>query len=312
MAAFLNSPYGVAGFIALAIITVLLLVCSGIFYYSVLREYNMLEKMIDSAIDGDFQEENFDEMRLSRLQNKMYHFIASSFIGRKKVEEDKGKIEELISNISHQTKTPITTIRLYAGLLAESDLKEKEKHLVNQIVDQNDRMAFLVENLVKMSRLENGIVAVHPQMQEIDLLMEALADIYENIPDRRIVFDRSYQEAGTVKAFFDLKWTVEAISNIIDNAIKYTGEDGLIEISLKVYSSFTAVQIRDNGIGITEEEQASVFRRFYRSEKVNGIKGIGLGLYLAREIITRQGGYISLKSVPGEGSSFQVFLAEKQ
>ena len=268
--------------------------------------------MIDSAIDGNFQEESFDEQRLSRLQNKMYQFISSSFLGRKKVEEDKGKIEELISNISHQTKTPITTIKLYSGLLAECDLEEKEKHLVNQIVDQNDRMAFLIENLVKMSRLENGIVAVHPQKQDIALLMESLEGSYGNRTGKKIIFDPGYKEAGSVEAFYDLKWTVEAISNIIENALKYTDENGVIQISVKPYSSFTAVLVQDNGIGIAEEEQAAVFQRFYRSERVNGMKGIGLGLYLAREIIARQGGYISLKSEPGKGSLFQVFLAEKQ
>lgn len=196
--------------------------------------------------------------------------------------------------------------------MAECDLEEKEKHLVNQIVDQNDRMAFLIENLVKMSRLENGIVAVHPQMQDIALLMESLEGSYGNRIGKKIIFDPGYKEAGSVEAFYDLKWTVEAISNIIENALKYTDENGVIQISLKPYSSFTAVLVQDNGIGIAEEEQAAIFRRFYRSERVNGMKGIGLGLYLAREIIARQGGYISLKSEPGKGSLFQVFPAEKQ
>ena len=312
MSFLLNSPYITCILGAFLIITVILLIFSVYLILYVIREYKKLEQMIDSAIDGNFQEESFDEQRLSRLQNKMYQFISSSFLGRKKVEEDKGKIEELISNISHQTKTPITTIKLYSGLLAECDLEEKEKHLVNQIVDQNDRMAFLIENLVKMSRLENGIVAVHPQMQDIALLMESLEGSYGNRTGKKIIFDPGYKKAGSVEAFYDLKWTVEAISNIIENALKYTDENGVIQISVKPYSSFTAVLVQDNGIGIAEEEQAAVFRRFYRSERVNGMKGIGLGLYLAREIIARQGGYISLKSEPGKGSLFQVFLAEKQ
>ena len=311
MSAFFNSSPGIGIFTALLTVTIILLIFSGVLIYYIFREYNKLEKMIDSAIDGNFHEEKFDEQRLSRLQNKMYQFISSNFLGRKKIEEDKGKTEELISNISHQTKTPITTIRLYSGLLAECDLKEKEKKLVSQIIAQNDRMAFLIENLVKMSRLENGIVAVHPQIQSIALLMESLEEIYQNITDKKMIFDLDYREAGNVKVYYDLKWTVEAISNIIDNALKYTDENGVIRISLKFFNSFTAVLIQDNGMGISEEEQAAVFRRFYRSEKVNDMKGIGLGLYLAREIISRQGGYISLKSTPGKGSLFQVFLSEK-
>lgn len=108
-----------------------------------------------------------------------------------------------------------------------------------------------------------------------------------------------------------MKWTVEAISNIIENAIKYTDQNGKIKISVIPYQSFTAIEIKDNGIGIAEEEQASVFLRFFRSEKVNDKKGVGLGLYLAREIITKQGGYISLQSEEGKGSCFRIFLSER-
>ena len=140
------------------------LVLAGVLIYvsiKIRREYALLDQMLDSAIEGTFQEKNFDELMLSRLESKMYQFLSSSSLGRKSIEEEKEKVEELIANISHQTKTPITTIRLYAGLLEEKDLQEEEKLLVKRIEEQNDRMAFLIENLVKMSRLENGIVSVH-------------------------------------------------------------------------------------------------------------------------------------------------------
>lgn len=159
--------------------------------------------------------------------------------------------------------------------MAECDLEEKEKHLVNQIVDQNDRMAFLIENLVKMSRLENGIVAVHPQMQDIALLMESLEGSYGNRIGKKIIFDPGYKEAGSVEAFYDLKWTVEAISNIIENALKYTDENGVIQISLKPYSSFTAVLVQDNGIGIAEE----------------ALKAIGMTERQIRRMVCMEGGY---------------------
>lgn len=284
----------------------LLYVLSGI-----RREYAMLERMLDSAIEGNFEENKFDEMRISRLENKMYQFLSSSFLGRKSIEEEKAKVEELIANISHQTKTPITTIRLYAGLLEEKDLPEEEKKLASRISQQNDRMAFLIENLVKMSRLENGIVSVHPVKQDISLLMESLAGSFEQGGDKRISFDPGFRNREPVRVCYDLKWTVEAVSNIIENAQKYTDQNGMIHISVIPYHSFTAIQIKDNGMGIAEEEQASIFRRFYRSEKVNDEKGVGLGLYLAREIITKQGGYISLQSEVGKGSCFRVFLPDR-
>ena len=227
----------------------------------------------------------------------MYQFISSSFLARKKVEEDKGKIEELISNISHQTKTPITTIKLYSGLLAECDLEEKEKHLVNQIVDQNDRMAFLIENLVKMSRLENGIVAVHPQMQDIALLMESLEGSYGNRIGKKIIFDPGYKEAGSVEAFYDLKWTVEAISNIIENALKYTDENGVIQISLKPYSSFTAVLVQDNGIGIAASDLPRIFEKGFTGQNGRMVQqSTGIGLYLCKRLCEKLGIGITAES----------------
>lgn len=290
-----------------------LVLAGGLIYVSIKirREYALLDQMLDSAIEGTFQEKKFDELMLSRLESKMYQFLSSSFLGRKSIEEEKGKVEELIANISHQTKTPITTIRLYAGLLEEKKLQEEEKLLVKRIAEQNDRMAFLIENLVKMSRLENGIVSVHPVNQDIEVLMDNLAGIFEKSGDSRISFDPGFRDQETVQVCCDLKWTVEAISNIIENAQKYTDQNGSIVITVIPYHSFTAVQIKDTGIGIAEEEQASVFTRFYRSEKVNDKKGVGLGLYLAREIISKQGGYISLQSEEGKGSCFRVFLPER-
>ena len=299
---------GFYGNLPVILMSVTVILLAGLLIYVLVRlhrEYDMLDKMLDSAIEGNFQEKRFDEFMLSRLESKLYQFLSSSSLGRKKVEEERGKVEELIANISHQTKTPITTIRLYAGLLEEKDL------LARRIAEQNDRMAFLIENLVKMSRLENGIVAVHPVKQDIAVLMESLAGIFEKNEERKIFFDLSYRSQEPIIACYDLKWTVEAISNIIENAIKYTDQNGKIKISVIPYQSFTAIEIKDNGIGIAEEEQASVFLRFFRSEKVNDKKGVGLGLYLAREIITKQGGYISLQSEEGKGSCFRIFLSER-
>ena len=113
---------GFYGNLPVILMSVTVILLAGILIYVLVRlhrEYDMLDKMLDSAIEGNFQEKRFDEYMLSRLESKLYQFLSSSSLGRKKVEEERGKVEELIANISHQTKTPITTIRLYAGLLEE-------------------------------------------------------------------------------------------------------------------------------------------------------------------------------------------------
>lgn len=109
-------------------------------------------------------------------------------------------------------------------------------------------------------------------------------------------------------AIFDLKWTVEALFNIIDNAVKYTNENGTITISVKSYELFACISIQDNGIGIAEEEQEKIFGRFNRGSNVSETEGTGIGLYLSREIIEKQGGYIHLQSKLGEGSIFEIYL----
>ena len=108
-------------------------------------------------------------------------------------------------------------------------------------------------------------------------------------------------------AVFDFKWTAEALANIVDNAIKYT-EHGTITISAVSYEMFARIDISDTGSGIPETEQAKIFARFYRSNSVQKQEGVGIGLYLARQIISGEGGYIKVASVPGKGSTFSIFL----
>ena len=120
-----------------------------------------------------------------------------------------------------------------------------------------------------------------------------------------------FREVPDISACFDLKWTIEAISNIVDNAVKYTSEQGKIVVSVKEYEMFVRIDIEDNGIGISEEETAKIFLRFYRSQRVSDEKGVGIGLYLTREIISRQGGYIKVSSELEKGSCFSVFLPKQ-
>ena len=107
---------------------------------------------------------------------------------------------------------------------------------------------------------------------------------------------------------FDRKWTQEALANIVDNAIKYTAKGGKVSITSKEYELFARIDVSDTGIGIAEVEQAQIFGRFYRSQDAADEKGAGIGLYLAREILTKEGGYIKVSSRPGEGSCFSIFL----
>lgn len=269
------------------------------------RTMDTLEKMIDAAADGEYSETKFDESRLSALETKFSNYLSSSNTSSKNIMKEKEKIKTLISDISHQTKTPISNLILYSELIEEEDLSEDMRSNVEAIKQQAEKLEFLIKSLVKLSRLENGILNLSPQKEEIQPM---LRDIYEQYISKAMGKNLELNiEKTKSKATFDRKWTTEALGNIVDNAIKYTNS-GKINIKVHEYEIFTRIDISDTGIGIAETEQAEVFSRFYRSQSVHNDEGVGIGLYLTREIISSEGGYIKLTSELGVGSTFSVYI----
>lgn len=270
------------------------------------RLMDSLEKMIDSAIEGNNIETKFDESRLSALETKFYNYISSLSVSANNTSIEKDNIKTLISDISHQTKTPIANLLLHSELIYEDEaLPESIKSDINIIREQTEKLHFLIDSLIKLSRLENGILSLSPLRNSVQIIFDDIFNQYNCKANNKglSLIIKPTQAA----AIFDFKWTVEAIGNIIDNAIKYT-ENGTIVINATEYELFTRIDITDTGIGIGESEQPKVFSRFYRSESVRENDGVGIGLYLARKIISSEGGYIKLISKKGCGSTFSVFL----
>lgn len=267
-----------------------------------------LEAMLEDAINDSFKEESYDESRLSRLETKWKRFLASSVNSKHRLMEEQEKIKGLISDISHQTKTPIANILLYAQILQEKETDPALVPIVENIREQSEKLDFLIRSLVKASRLESEALILQPKNQPImPCLMAAAAGAREEAAKKQIEIIVEETEAA---ACFDRKWTEEAVGNLIDNGIKYSPVNSRIQVSVADYQMFAAVQVADSGIGIREDEQAQIFERFYRSREVAGEKGVGIGLYLVREIAARQGGYVKVKSKHGEGSSFYFYIAK--
>lgn len=265
-----------------------------------------MDEMLTSAIDGSFSETAFDESLLSAVETKLAHYLSASAVSARNLQEEKDKIKELIADISHQTKTPIANILLYAQLLSEQELPEGSKPCVTALNAQAEKLSFLIGALVKTSRLEAGIFQLHPSSSGVQpMLHTVLTQIAHKAEEKGISVACAETDAA---ACMDVKWTGEAIYNILDNAVKYTPSGGSICISTATYPLFCRIDITDTGIGIAEEEQAKVFGRFYRSPSVSQEEGVGIGLYLARQIISGQGGYCKVSSKPGEGACFSVFL----
>lgn len=271
------------------------------------RQIKKLDEMLDKAIDGSFTESRFDESQLSYIENKMWKYLSLSEISARKTADEKSKIKTLIADISHQTKTPVSNIMLYSELLAECELSDVEKDYANRIYSQSEKLSFLITSLVKLSRLETGIIALSPKGTAVapmlrNIIVQAQAKAAEKGLELTL---ECYDE----KAVFDEKWTNEAIWNIVDNALKYT-DKGSVKISVKEYEMFLCIEISDTGRGIPEEEMTQIFSRFYRSENTISEEGVGIGLYIARQIISAEKGYIKVTSEIGKGSTFSVFLSK--
>ncbi len=296
-----------------------------------------IEKMLDSAIDGEFKENDYDESRLSRLESKWKKYLATSQIAKNQLDDTKKNLKSLISDISHQTKTPMANLKLYSELLGERlndrpDITEEDKRLIAEIKSQTDKLDFLFQSLTKMSRLESNIIEVKPEKTDVVSFVEGVVDsmrtqaemknitlCFDNINAESYICNNSdAYKTGDKKmpsehnaigeACFDTKWTREALSNIIDNAIKYSPSESTITVSIIPYEMYAAISVKDEGIGISEEESARIFDRFYRGYEVADKEGVGLGLYLAREILRKENGYIKVKSETGKGSELIMYL----
>ncbi len=265
-----------------------------------------LEAMVDAAMKGSLNEISYDETRLSRLESMLSHYLAANEMSAKNLAAEKDKINTLISDISHQTKTPISNLLLYSELLKEETLPEEAMKSAALIHTQAEKLRFLITSLVKLSRLETGIITVNPTEGMLADLLHALYEQYKPAAEEKGL-KLTVCDSGKLRGVFDKKWTLEAVGNVVDNAIKYTDE-GSVTISVNAYELFVAVTVSDTGRGIRESEQGAVFGRFYRSADVSGEKGVGIGLFLSRSIVQAEGGYMKLRSEPGKGTAMSVYL----
>ena len=296
--------------IAICVLGCLFVAAGAVFLYRYheRRIYRRLDKMLSDAMEGVFTEQSFDEKMQSALESKWAHYLSAAEYTAKSQAEEKEKIKTLISDISHQTKTPIANISLYSELLMEQELPEEARQYTKALSEQAKKLNFLITTLVKMSRLETGILTLQPREGVVeDLLQKIYQEMLPKAEEKglKLILDQEKGERHT--AVFDEKWTVEAVSNIVDNAIKYT-DHGSVTMRIQPFEFFCCIQIKDTGMGIPEEEQSKIFSRFYRSAAAGNSEGVGIGLYLAREILSGQGGYIKVSSRIGEGSLFCVYL----
>lgn len=270
------------------------------------RTLETLDKMLDEAIRGTFSQADYDESLLSAVETRLAEYLDASAVSTRNLQEEKDKIKTLIGDISHQTKTPVANILLYAQLLGEQDLPPAARAQAAALEGQAEKLKTLIEALVKTSRLETGILEFHPVKGPLEpMLEEGVLQLRPKAMEKGISLTL---EPTQEEARFDPKWTAEALGNLLDNSVKYTPAGGEIAVKVTAYEIFCRIDVTDTGIGLAEEEQAKVFQRFYRGTEARAVEGVGIGLYLVRQITAGQGGYVKVVSSPGEGSTFSIFL----
>ena len=270
------------------------------------RTLRRLGDMLDRAIAGGFAEERFDETELSALEGKLARFLRGSAHAQKTLEGEQAAVKALVADISHQTRTPISNLLLYASLLLESDLPPQQREQARAVMAQGEKLSFLIKALVKASRLETGIVVPVSSLHSVGVLLEDVAQQEEQAAQEKGIALRVLPFDGA--AAFDPRWTSEALGNVVNNAVKYTPAGGTVTLCAQMLDGFCRVDVADSGPGIPEAEQGEIFNRFYRGAGTRTAEGLGLGLYLARQILTLQGGYIKVSSTPGNGSTFSLYL----
>ena len=294
--------------------TMLVFACVAVFVAFLRRKLvlfsDSLCRTMDDMLDGaapppQIHEEENLFYKINHRLLRLYEVMREN---RERVAKDRADLQELISDISHQVKTPIANLQMVnATLLEQSVPEEKQREFLQASSGQLDKLDFLMQAMIKTSRLETGVISLDRKIQPLyDTLAAALGGILLNAEKKNIHV--SVDCPPDLALAHDRKWTGEALFNILDNAVKYTPEGGTICVTVQSWELYVKIDIADSGKGIAENRQGMIFKRFYREEEVHDVDGIGIGLYLVREIVTMQGGYIKVSSAVGYGSVFSIFL----
>ncbi len=298
--------YVIISIIALLFCVLTVLLCR----LYVKRAFDTIDKTLDGILNKKLilPSSKLADNRISKLNHKAYRILDMYVSDAAIAKNEKETIQGFISDMSHQMKTPLSGISMYSELLLNNSLPETErKEFLLRIKKLSDKMKWIMDCLIKLSRLEVGAIELNPTNAPVNkTVKDAIGSVLSMAAKKDInIIVTDFKE---LELYHDTKWTTEVITNLLENAIKYSLQGSTIDISVESLSLYTKIVITDNGIGVPKDELNKIFKRFYRGKNTKEIEGAGLGLYLAALIMEKQGGYIAVDSKQGEFTSFSVFL----
>lgn len=293
--------------IAIIIATSLMISSVLIFTRWRYREIEKLSTYLQKISSGDYALDVRDnrEGELSILKNNIYKVTLMLAEQGELLKRDKVHLTEAISDISHQLKTPLTSMTVMTDLLSDVKLPdEKRMEFTHNISTQLERIEWLVTSLLKLSKIDAGTVTFKRDKISVKNVIEKALDplrIPIEIKEQNIVVTG---EEG-VSFVGDLNWTVEALINILKNCVEHTPEGGTIELSFTENVLYTELIIKDNGKGIAKEDLPYLFNRFFKGKNANE-DSIGIGMAMAHSIVTNQNGHLDVTSEQGRGTIFRI------
>lgn len=263
-----------------------------------------VEKISQKQYILDIDECSEDE--LNKLKNELYKITVMLKEEAEKSKKQKEALADSVSDISHQLKTPLTSILIMLDNLSQSNNMDEitREKFINEIARQIESMNWLVISLLKLSKLDAGVIEF--QNEKINI-KEMIKEIISNLEIISEIKNVKIKISSNKEAYFigDYNWNKEAIQNIVKNAIEHTKENTEIDINIEENDVYTSISITDNGEGISNEDLKHIFDRFYKS-KNSAENSFGIGLSLSKSIIEKQNGYIQVETEHGKGTTFII------
>lgn len=251
------------------------------------------------------------DIRIFDLEDKLAEIGEENQILRERMAKEEAKTKTLVTDISHQLKTPLASLKMCYEIADSGSFTEEEQQtFLRQGIHEVNKLENLTKALLQISRLETNMIRVEGKMESLKKTIRgAVNSVYMKAFEKNITI--SVNEFEDEKIFQDPKWTQEALVNVLDNAVKYSRPGTEVELRVSSMISCSLIEIEDQGIGIPKEEMHQVFQRFYRGDnaEVQDTEGSGVGLYLTRKILEEQGGSIRIRKGK-RGSIFQITLSK--